>query len=255
MGWYAYCGCTFARPNSVGSNPTRCQHFQLWVSENTPFPVKYKPYAFLLWADTRNVVASSPARTVWVQVPPGVNIFRCRYKNIHLFPVKYRTYTFLLWADTRNVVAPSPTRTVWVQIPPGANFFRCRYQKMHLFPAKYSHMSFATLLITEGCWEIRQTLFVRIVFFYWKTNWDCLVWGGVSLSGPDIGATCPAPKRLQRFWWNFDGIGSRAWSTLWDGWLPPENLVEKNIGKKLFPHVKPMGNLGYFQKWFSRNPL
>ena len=109
--------------------------------------------------------------------------------------------------------------------------------------------------LTEGCWEIRQTLFVRIVFFYWKTSWDCLVWGCVSLSGPDIGASWDAPKRLQRFWWNFDGIGSRAWSTLWDGWLPPENLVEKNIGEKLFPHVKPMGNLGYFQKWFSRNPL
>ena len=109
--------------------------------------------------------------------------------------------------------------------------------------------------VTEGCWEIRTTLFVRIVFFYWKTNWDCLVWGGVSLTGPDIGKSWYAPKRLQRFWWNFDGIGSRASSNLWDGWLPPENLVEKNIGKKLFPHVKPMGNLGYFQKWFSQNPL
>ena len=103
-----------------------------------------------------------------------------------------------------------------------------------------------TTPVTEGCWEIRTTLFVRIVFFYWKTSWDCLVWGGVSLTGPDIGASCAAPKRLQRFWWNFDGIGSRAWSTLWDGWLPPENLVGKNIGEKLFPHVKPMGVLGIF---------
>ena len=113
---------------------------------------------------------------------------------------------------------------------------------------------FLTCKVTEGCWEIRTTLFVRIVFFYWKTNWDCLVWGCVSHWGKEIGASWAAPKRLERFWWNFDGIGSRAWSTLWDGWLPPENLVEKNIGKKLFPHVKPMGNLGYFQKWLSRNP-
>ena len=100
--------------------------------------------------------------------------------------------------------------------------------------------------ITEGCWEIRTTLFVRIVFFYWKTSWDCLVWGCVSLTGPDIGKSWAAPKRLQRFWWNFDGIGSRAWSTLWDGWLPPENLVGENIGEKLFSHVKPMGVLGIF---------
>ena len=91
-----------------------------------------------------------------------------------------------------------------------------------------------TTPVTEGCWEIRQTLFVRIVFFYWKTNWDCLVWGGVSLWGRRIGASCPAPKRLQRFWWNFDGIGSRAWSTLWDGWLPPENLVGEKYREKTF---------------------
>ena len=107
--------------------------------------------------------------------------------------------------------------------------------------------------VTEGCWEIRTTLFVRIVFFYWKTNWDCLVWGCVSLTGPDIGKSCPAPKRLQRFWWNFDGIGSRAWSTLWDGWLPPENLVGKNIGEKLFPHVKPNGRFRHIQWWFAEN--
>ena len=60
------------------------------------FPAKYRPYAFLLCADTRNVVAPSPARTVWVQIPPGANFFRCRYKKIHLFPAKYRPYAFLL---------------------------------------------------------------------------------------------------------------------------------------------------------------
>ena len=94
------------------------------------------------WADTRNVVAPSPGRTVWVQIPPGANFFRCRYKKIHIFPAKYIPYAFLLWADTRNVVAPSPARTVWVQIPPGANFFRCRYNKIHLFPAKYTPYAF-----------------------------------------------------------------------------------------------------------------
>ena len=56
----------------------------------------YRPYAFLLCADTRYVVAPSPARTVWVQIPPGANFFRCRYKKIHLFPAEYRPYAFLL---------------------------------------------------------------------------------------------------------------------------------------------------------------
>ena len=79
---------------------------------------------------------------MWVQIPPGANFFRCRYKKIHIFPAKYRPYAFLLWADTRNVVAPSPARTVWVQIPPGANFFRCRYKKIHLYPAKYTPYAF-----------------------------------------------------------------------------------------------------------------
>ena len=45
---------------------------------------------------TRNVVAPSPARTAWVQIPPGDNFFRCRYKQIHLFSAKYRPYAFLL---------------------------------------------------------------------------------------------------------------------------------------------------------------
>ena len=44
--------------------------------------------------DTRNVVAPSPARTVWVQIPPGANFFRCRCKQIHLFTAKYRPYAF-----------------------------------------------------------------------------------------------------------------------------------------------------------------
>ena len=101
--------------------------------------------------------------------------------------------------------------------------------------------------------NIRTTLFVRIVFFYWKTSWDCLVWGCVSHWGKEIGASWDAPKRLQRFWWNFDGIGSRAWSTLWDGWLPPENLVGKIILGKLFSHVKPNGRFRHIQWWFAEN--
>ena len=44
----------------------------------------------------------------WVQIPPGANFFRRRYKKIHLFPTKYRPYAFLLCADTRYVVPPSP---------------------------------------------------------------------------------------------------------------------------------------------------
>ena len=49
------------------------------------FPAKYRPYAFLLWADTRNVVAHSPTRTVWVQIPPCAKFFRRRYKKVHFF--------------------------------------------------------------------------------------------------------------------------------------------------------------------------
>ena len=80
----------------VGSNPTRCQLFRRRYKTIHLFPAKYRPYAFLLCADTHNVVAPSPARTVWVQIPPGANFFRCRYKQIHLFSAKYRPYAFLL---------------------------------------------------------------------------------------------------------------------------------------------------------------
>ena len=58
------------------------------------FPVKYRTYTFLLWADTRNVVAPSPTRTVWVQIPPGANFVRCKYKKIHIFPAKYSHMPF-----------------------------------------------------------------------------------------------------------------------------------------------------------------
>ena len=132
---------------SACSNSTRFQFFSIQLSSQyisshtaaTDSSDATKLGVLGKWADTRNVVAPSPARTVWVQIPPGANFFRCRYKQIHLFPAKYR----------HNVVAPSPARTVWVQIPPGANFFRCRYKQIHLFSAKYSHMPFATLLISS----------------------------------------------------------------------------------------------------------
>ena len=110
-----------------GAKLFRCRYKKIHL-----FPAKYRPYAFLLWADTRNVVAPSPARTVWVQIPPCANFSGVGIRK-YTFSAKYRPYAFLLCADTRNVVAPSPTRTVWVQIPPGANFFRSRYKKIHIF--------------------------------------------------------------------------------------------------------------------------
>ena len=131
----------------MGSNPTRCQLFRCRYHKIHLFPAKYRPYAFLLWADTRNVVEPSPAQTVWVQIPPGAKFFRCRYKKIHLFPAKYRPYAFLLWADRRNVVAPSPARTVWVQIPPCAKIFRRRYKKIYFFRPNIDHMRFCYALI------------------------------------------------------------------------------------------------------------
>ena len=55
------------------------------IRKYTFFPAKYRPYAFLLWADTRNVVAPSPAITVWVQIPPCAKFFMRRYKKILFF--------------------------------------------------------------------------------------------------------------------------------------------------------------------------
>ena len=133
----------------LGANFFRCRYKKIHL-----FPTKYTPYSFLLWADTRNVVATSPARTLWVQIPPSANFFRCRYKKIHIFPAKYRPYAFLLWADMRNVVAPSPARAVWVQIPPGANFFRCRYKQIHFFRPNIDHMPFCMaygICMAYGC--------------------------------------------------------------------------------------------------------
>ena len=55
------------------------------IRKYTFFPAKYRPYAFLYGIYAVFVWHIRVVTTWWVQIPPGANFFRCRYKKIHLF--------------------------------------------------------------------------------------------------------------------------------------------------------------------------